>query len=184
MQYRVSGHVPCWIRPGKKTWLTMTLHLQISYRYVSTCNVSRFMDLQLQEIAVYRSHLSRLRNYDWITVPLVYTQVLVLLPQHHETLNIVFLLQVVTIAIYSFFLACLMARQHVGSTDYEPSKRIDEDFAMIMTTQSTVIIEQNPVWLTFIFPVFTFLQFLFYMGWLKVGEVLINPLGCDDDDFE
>ncbi|KAK6629493.1 hypothetical protein RUM43_003310 [Polyplax serrata] len=34
------------------------------------------------------------------------------------------------------------------------------------------------------FPFFTTLQFCFYVGWLKVAEVLINPFGEDDDDIE
>ena len=33
-------------------------------------------------------------------------------------------------------------------------------------------------------PIFTVLQFVCYVGWLKVGETLISPLAEDDDDFE
>ena len=34
------------------------------------------------------------------------------------------------------------------------------------------------------FPIFTSLQFLFYVGWLKVAEALLNPFGEDDEDFD
>lgn len=34
------------------------------------------------------------------------------------------------------------------------------------------------------FPIFLILQFLFYIGWLKVAEQLSNPFGEDDDDFD
>ena len=33
-------------------------------------------------------------------------------------------------------------------------------------------------------PFFTFFQLLFYLGWLKVAESLVNPFGEDDDDLE
>jgi hypothetical protein len=33
-------------------------------------------------------------------------------------------------------------------------------------------------------PIFTTLEFVFYVGWLKVAETLLNPFGEDDDDFD
>uniref|UniRef100_A0A1I7XJP7 Bestrophin homolog n=1 Tax=Heterorhabditis bacteriophora TaxID=37862 RepID=A0A1I7XJP7_HETBA len=33
-------------------------------------------------------------------------------------------------------------------------------------------------------PFMTILQFIFFVGWMKVAEALLNPLGEDDDDFE
>ncbi|XP_014243731.1 bestrophin-4 isoform X1 [Cimex lectularius] len=68
--------------------------------------------------------------------------------------------QVVTLSVYVYFTSALMGRQFVDN----PEK--DKDDVDIF------------------FPFFTALQFCFYIGWLKVAEVLIGPFGEDDDDIE
>ncbi|XP_014670955.1 PREDICTED: bestrophin-2-like [Priapulus caudatus] len=68
---------------------------------------------------------------------------------------------VVTLAVYIFFLATLMGRQFLDP-DIQASRHAVDLYI----------------------PVFTFMQFFFYMGWLKVAEQLINPFGEDDDDFD
>ncbi|KRZ56589.1 Protein pelota -like protein [Trichinella nativa] len=100
------------------------------------------LNQMIDDIMNYRQNLMMLLNYDWISVPLVYTQV-------------------VTIAVYGFFAASLMARQYLNPSKNYPGHNVD-----------------------LYVPIFTILQFVFYMGWLKVAESLINPLGEDDDDFE
>jgi hypothetical protein len=67
----------------------------------------------------------------------------------------------VTLAVYTYFASALFGRQY-----------LDTDKG----------IEMNNV--DFVVPVFTILQYLFYVGWLKVAEALINPFGEDDDDFD
>jgi hypothetical protein len=69
--------------------------------------------------------------------------------------------QVVNIAVLTYFIACLMARQSL-----DPTKQYDG--------------YEFDTWL----PPFTILEFIFYVGWLKTGEGLLNPLGEDDDDFD
>ncbi|MCL4135704.1 UNVERIFIED_CONTAM: hypothetical protein GTU68_048523, partial [Idotea baltica] len=96
----------------------------------------------LLEIAKLRSHCGDLLSYDWIVIPLVYTQV-------------------VTIAVYSFFVATLMGRQFLDPSKGYPQNTSD-----------------------FVIPFFTYLQFIFYLGWLKVAETLVHPFGDDDDDFD
>jgi len=38
--------------------------------------------------------------------------------------------------------------------------------------------------LDYIFPIFSSMQLIFYLGWLKIAEVLLDPFGEDDDDFD
>lgn len=37
---------------------------------------------------------------------------------------------------------------------------------------------------SFPFPIVLILHFMFYMGWLRVAETMLNPFGDDDNDFE
>ncbi|XP_063596336.1 bestrophin-3-like isoform X2 [Penaeus indicus] len=96
----------------------------------------------IDEINRFRGLCGGLLSYDWISIPLVYTQV-------------------VTLAVYTFFLGTIMGRQFLDPAQKIPNHTLD-----------------------FYVPIFTLLQFFFYMGWLKVAESLVNPFGEDDDDFE
>lgn len=58
--------------------------------------------------------------------------------------------QIVALTVYSYFMASLLGLQYIESRDS------DQDYY---------------------FPFFGSLQFVFYVGWLKVAESLINPFG-------
>lgn len=98
----------------------------------------------IDELNKFRGQCGLLISFDTISVPLVYTQV-------------------VTLAVYSYFITSVMGQQWVEN------KTTEEGYFNMIDLY---------------FPIFTTLQFFFYMGWLKVAESLINPFGEDDDDFE
>lgn len=93
------------------------------------------------ELWSHRSGSAMLTLYDWVNIPLVYTQV-------------------VTIATYGYFAFCLVSRQ-----------------AMLVESKYGAGVD-------YIFPLFTTLEFIFYLGWMKVGEELRCPFGEDDEDFD
>jgi len=68
--------------------------------------------------------------------------------------------QVVTLAVYFYLFMSLFARQYLI---HSPEELPYNDY---------------------IFPIFSSIQIFFYLGWLKVGEALLEPLGEDDDDFD
>ncbi|KAK6751358.1 hypothetical protein RB195_003004 [Necator americanus] len=69
--------------------------------------------------------------------------------------------QVVFLAVRVYFLICIVSRQFIISIDAKNKSVID-----------------------LYVPFMTMLQFTFFVGWMKVAEALLNPLGEDDDDFE
>ena len=69
--------------------------------------------------------------------------------------------RLVTLAVYSRFITCIMGHQWVEGIDEHLQK------------------QRNAVDLYF--PAFRVLQFFFYMGWLKVAESLINGPFREDE---
>ena len=106
------------------------------------------------ELGKVRESLTLILSYDWVSVPLVYTQL-------------------VTLAVYSYFVAAIFGAQWV-----QPER--SDSYKILY---STSVGEQGGK-LDLAYPFFLTLQFAFFVGWLKVAETLINPFGEDDDDFE
>ncbi|GMR49625.1 hypothetical protein PMAYCL1PPCAC_19820 [Pristionchus mayeri] len=69
--------------------------------------------------------------------------------------------QLVICIVRVYFLLCLVSRQFIVGKEAPIRSVIDLHF-----------------------PLMTVLQFLFYVGWMKVAESLLNPMGEDDDHFE
>jgi len=103
----------------------------------------------MREFCEFRAKCGLLWCYDWVSIPMVYTQV-------------------VTLATYLFFIFTIVGRQKIDG--YHGDKRMPS---------GRIVLD-----IDLYFPIYTVLQFFFYMGLLKVAEQLINPFGDDEEDFE
>uniref|UniRef100_A0A1B6IYJ9 Bestrophin homolog n=1 Tax=Homalodisca liturata TaxID=320908 RepID=A0A1B6IYJ9_9HEMI len=131
--------------PMAKYWLPLTWATNVinRARREQLISCDHLVQTILYEMSDIRLRLGSLIGYDNVNVPLVYTQV-------------------VTLSVYSYFIANLLGKQFI-IPEKSPTGSIEFDMY---------------------FPIFTVLQFVFYVGWLKVAEVLIGPFGEDDDDIE
>ncbi|KAG8563746.1 hypothetical protein GDO81_016192 [Engystomops pustulosus] len=122
--------------PHNKFWIPCVwfANLAVTARTEGRIRDSVVLTLILKELNSLRTQCGRLFGYDWISIPLVYTQV-------------------VTVAVYSFFLACLIGRQFLDPQRGYPGHDLD-----------------------LYVPVFTLLQFFFYAGWLKVSLLAVDEM--------
>ena len=87
-----------------------------------------------------------------------------------------------TLAVYTYFVACLFGRQYLLPTQY---KVVDNSYVPAgdfpdtsrwrdtKIAGTTNIIGYDDKKADFYIPVFTILQYLFYMGWLKVWLIVL-----------
>ncbi|VDD94518.1 unnamed protein product [Enterobius vermicularis] len=145
-----------------------------------------FANKLCDEIKLYRYNIQMLCNYDWVPIPLAYPQscsttvhchliktsklVLQFCLIENEAKNFIFIIipvkcekfQLVFLAVYVYFGLCLISRQFI-ITDRDAINKSEVDLTL---------------------PFMTMMEFLIFIGWMKVAEGLLNPFGEDDDDFE
>ena len=104
--------------------------------------------------------------YAWINIPLVYTQL-------------------VTIVVYIYFFVTLFSRQYLI-----PDRFLEIESTGAYTlmkeghTDSVNLVGYDDSIVDYYIPIFTIIEFVFYVGWLNVAETLLNPFGDDDDDID
>ena len=88
-----------------------------------------------------------------------------------------FCFQVANLAVFTYFIASLFSRQFFipdGDNKYSPSTWGNETFpdSNIPYSSSTPFNRHTP---DFAFPLFNVIEFMCYVGWIKVAESLLNP---------
>ena len=108
----------------------------------------------------------KILNYGWVNFPLAYTQV-------------------ATISVNLYFLAALFGRQYLIPKTNNGNLNFDESelFPDLLIPYSTKIPYESHTPDLFI-PFFTLVELFCYVGWIKVAEMLLNPFGEDDEDFQ
>jgi len=102
----------------------------------------RMHEMCLKRIEQFRMWCGNLLAYKWVPIPLIYTQV-------------------ITVAVYFYFLIELVGGQFLDPKKDYPGHRLDWGI-----------------------PVFNIIMFVILVGWLKAAELMKHPFGLDEDAFE
>ena len=104
----------------------------------------------------------RILQHGWVNFPIAYTQV-------------------ATFSVFAYFFFSLFGAQYLIPQDSVQDKKT---FPNITTGESGFFSSEEPLdnhTPYLFFPFFSSLEFISYMGWIKVAETLLNPFGDDDE---
>ncbi|XP_071527080.1 bestrophin-3-like [Panulirus ornatus] len=124
-------------------WVPLTWCCQLvqSAREEGFLQTDAGKDDLVKEIVDLRRQCEVVLDWHQYNIPLLYTQV-------------------VTIAVYTYFLVSLVSEQFLDESLHYPNHEVD-----------------------MVVPIFALLELIFYLGWLKVAVALLNPFSSDDHSF-
>jgi len=147
---------------GRTTKSVKWLPLTWSIKLLKEMRRKKFIDDKgheklLFEIKNVESTNYKLRCLVWVNFPMAYTQVVVL--------------------VYMTLVACLLfGSQYIVPLSEQQCKSNSTDVEDLEAVSSDIEHNANIV--------FHFAQFVFYLGWVTVAKIMLNPFGEDPDDFD
>ncbi|XP_040563588.1 bestrophin-3 [Lepeophtheirus salmonis] len=151
--------------PHETTWVPLLWALRLIQRYRHEKKIDLEPPVYANLVASFNGVEQKNRkilNYGWVHFPLAYTQV-------------------ANVSVFFYFFVSLFGRQYLIPRENEDDSSIFPHLKNISFSRTEPFIKHTP---DFYLPVFTIIEFISYMGWLKVAETLLNPFGDDDDDFQ
>ena len=87
--------------------------------------------------------------------------------------------QVITLTVYTYLFSNLFGHQYLEPKD---SMKLDmfSEIGVSISKDKPFDLHTPVVHI----PLFTLIEFIAYLGWIKVAETLLNPWGDDDEDFQ
>lgn len=103
----------------------------------------------------------RIFSHGWVNFPLAYTQV-------------------ASLTVYAYLFSNLFGHQYLEPSGAGTDTQIFSQFNITISLQGPFQFHTPAVFV----PYFTIIEFIGYLGWIKVAETLLNPWGDDDEDFQ
>jgi len=88
--------------------------------------------------------------------------------------------QVVTMTVYAYLFSSIFAHQYLEPRGSNADLNTFPSLNISYSSQGPFSNHTPAIY----FPWFGVLEFIGYVGWIKVAETLLNPWGDDDEDFQ
>ena len=88
--------------------------------------------------------------------------------------------QVATLSVYSYLFMSMFTHQYLLPDGENLDRDTFPSLNITFSTSETYLKHTPDIYI----PIFGILEFIGYMGWIKVAETLLNPWGDDDEDFQ